>query len=145
MNLDVPVAYGENLEHVMDVINHVGQELAKDPLWGPKLRSAPQSLGVNKFADSAIEIKVLADTKPMMQWEVAREFRLRIKKAFDQEHIEIPWPHLKLYYGQSDVGPQAPCPVCHHLEAADGKYCSQCGSPLAAIGDPAPPKHDHPA
>ncbi len=144
MNLDVPVAYGENLEHVIDVINHVGQELAKDPLWGPKIRSAPQSLGVNNFGDSAIEIKVLGDTKPMMQWEVTREFRLRIKKAFDQDHIEIPWPHLKLYYGQSDAGPQSPCPACGHVQAAGAKYCAQCGASLAERAGPAPHKPETP-
>jgi len=135
LHLDVPVGYGENLDHVIDVINRVGQELAKDPVWGPKIRSAPQSLGVNKFGESGIDIKVLGDTKPMMQWEVTREFRLRIKKAFDQEHIEIPWPHVKLYYGNPEAGSLLPCPLCHHPEPAHSKYCSQCGAPI----DKAPP------
>jgi small conductance mechanosensitive channel len=34
LNLDIPVAYGEDLERVMQVINRVGQDMAKDPLWG---------------------------------------------------------------------------------------------------------------
>ena len=139
MNLDIPVAYGENLERVIDVINRVGQDMAKDPVWGPKIRSAPQSLGVNKFGESGIEIKVLGDTKPMMQWEVTREFRLRIKKAFDQEHIEIPWPHVKVYYGKAETGTTAECPACHELQMAGGTYCSQCGSPLSAAEQPTAP------
>ena len=130
MNLDVPVAYGEDLDRVIEVINRVGQEMAKDPVWGPKLRSAPQSLGVNKFAESAIEIKVLGDTKPMMQWEITREFRLRIKKAFDQEHIEIPWPHVKLYYGQTESAGSTQCPACEHVQTGDARFCSHCGAPL---------------
>ncbi len=137
LNLDIPVAYGENMEHVIEVINRVGQEIAKDPLWGPKIRSAPQSLGVNKFAESGVEIKVLGDTKPMMQWEVMREFRLRIKKAFDQEHIEIPWPHVKLYYGQRDASPRIPCLECQHANSSDSKFCAQCGAPVAQETTPA--------
>ncbi len=131
LNLDVPVAYGEDLERVIQVINRVGQDMAKDPLWGPKLRSAPQSLGVNKFAESGVEIKVLGDTKPMMQWEVARELRLRIKKVFDQEHIEIPWPHVKVYYGQPAASPSALCPMCRYANQSGSRFCVQCGSPLS--------------
>lgn len=130
LNLDVPVSYSEDLERVIQVINRVGQDMAKDPLWGPKLRSAPQSLGVNKFAESGVEIKVLGDTKPMMQWEVTREFRLRIKKAFDAERIEIPWPHLKLYYGQPGIQPRETCASCHHANLPGSRFCAQCGSPL---------------
>ncbi|MBN1856675.1 MAG: mechanosensitive ion channel [Dehalococcoidia bacterium] len=130
INLDVPVAYGEDLDHCIEVINRVGLEMYKDPAWAAKMRSAPQSLGVNKFGDSGIDIKVLGDTKPMMQWEVSREFRRRIKRAFDQEHIEIPWPHVKLYYG--DQAPQAriTCPSCGHGNTQDSKFCVRCGASL---------------
>ncbi|NLE96178.1 MAG: mechanosensitive ion channel family protein [Dehalococcoidia bacterium] len=132
VNLDVRVAYGEDMEHVIRVINRIGEEMAKDPVWGPKLRSAPQSLGVNKFGESGIEIKVVGDTKPMMQWEVMREFRLRIKKTFDQEHIEIPWPHVKLYYGQSQREPESVCPACRHTQPAGGSFCARCGAAMPA-------------
>jgi len=142
MNLDVPVAYAENLERVIAVINRVAQAIARDPAWGPKIRSAPQSLGVNKYGESGVEIKVLGDTKPMMQWEVAREFRLRIKKAFDQEHIEIPFPHLRLYYGQSDSGSSLRCPVCQRPQVDGGKYCSNCGASLSGDAGPAQPQFE---
>ncbi|MBN1153154.1 MAG: hypothetical protein JXA58_08080, partial [Dehalococcoidia bacterium] len=59
-----------------------------------------------------------------------REFRLRIKKAFDQEHIEIPWPHLKLYYGQSDNELTTVCPACQQPQPPGGSYCVHCGAAL---------------
>jgi len=43
----------------------------------------------------------LGDVKPMKHWAVMGELRLRIKKAFDDEGIEIPWPHTKVYFGES--------------------------------------------
>jgi len=129
LNLDVPVAYGEDLDHCIEVINKVGEDMAKDPVWGPKLRSAPQSLGVNNFGQSGIDIKVLADTKPMMQWDVTREFRRRIKRAFDQEGIEIPWPHVKLYHGDMG-GKKIVCPNCRYSNPGGSLFCCHCGAAL---------------
>jgi small-conductance mechanosensitive channel len=100
VNLNVSVAYGENLEHVIEVINRVGQEMADEEYWRPLLLNVPQVLRVDKFGDSGIEIKILGETKPIYQWEAMGELRKRIKKAFDQEGIEIPWPHIKLYFGE---------------------------------------------
>ncbi|MFC1943143.1 hypothetical protein ACFLWO_00980 [Chloroflexota bacterium] len=56
----------------------------------------PQVLRVNKFGDSGIEIRILGDCKSLQQWALMGELRLRLKKAFDQEGIEIPWPHIKI-------------------------------------------------
>lgn len=108
VNLDVPVAYGEDLDHVIAVINRVGRELAADKGWASKIRQAPQVLRVNNFGDSGIEIKVLGETKPLMQWDVTGELRKRLKKAFDEEDIEIPWPHVKLYYGNAPLSEGPP-------------------------------------
>ncbi len=53
----------------------------------------------HNLGDSGIEIKVMADTKPMQQWALAGELRRRIKNRFDEEGIEIPFPHAKIYFG----------------------------------------------
>jgi moderate conductance mechanosensitive channel len=84
---------------VTEVINRVAEELANDDTFGPMIIGTPKVLRVDSFGDSGIEIKVLGETKPLKQWDVAGELRKRIKKAFDIEGIEIPWPHVKLYFG----------------------------------------------
>jgi len=99
VNLNIPVAYGEDLDRVTEVLNRVGAELAQDEVFGAMITGAPRVLRVDNFGDSGIEIKVLGETKPLKQWDVAGELRKRIKKAFDEEGIEIPWPHVKLYFG----------------------------------------------
>lgn len=101
VNLNVSVAYGTNLDHAINVLNRVGQELAADENWSPLIKSAPQVLRVDNLGDSGIDIKVLGDVKPLQQWAVTGELRKRIKKAFDDEGIEIPWPHTKVYFGNS--------------------------------------------
>jgi small conductance mechanosensitive channel len=99
VNLNVSVGYGEDLDHVISVINRVGKELAEDPEWAPLILKAPQALRVDDLGSSGIDIKILGDTKPIRQWDVMGELRKRLKKAFDEEGIEIPWPHTKVYFG----------------------------------------------
>jgi small-conductance mechanosensitive channel len=99
IHIDIPVAYGEDLDRVIAVINKVGMDLAEDPQYKTMFIKPPQVLRVDNFGDSSIDIKVLGDVKAMKQWELTGEFRKRIKKVFDEEGIEIPWPHTKIYFG----------------------------------------------
>ena len=101
VNMDISVGYGENLNRVIEVINAVCNEMAEDPNWKPDLIAVPAVVRVNKLGDSGIEIKVVGDTKPSRQWAVMGELRLRIKNTFDREGIEIPWPHTKVYFGNT--------------------------------------------
>ncbi|MEE8347772.1 MAG: mechanosensitive ion channel family protein [Dehalococcoidia bacterium] len=96
MNEVVGVSYGDNLEQVFAVINRIGEEMAGDAAWSEDIISAPKVLGIDGFGDSSVDIRVLADTQPGRQWNVTREFRLRIKLAFDEQGIEIPFPHRTL-------------------------------------------------
>jgi small-conductance mechanosensitive channel len=105
VNLNVSVAYGEDLDRVIPVINRVGKELAEDPQWAPLILKAPEVLRVDDLGASGVEIKILGDTKPIRQWDVAGELRKRLKKAFDVEGIEIPWPHTKVYFGKQSPYP----------------------------------------
>ena len=98
VNLNISVSYESDLEHVIKVINDVCNKLAKDKKWQDKIIKAPQVLRVDKFGDSGIEIKIWGDTTPRAQWEIMGELRKRLKKAFDEKSIEIPYPHMKVYF-----------------------------------------------
>ena len=99
VNLNISVSYDTDLDRAIAVINRVGKALAEDPQWATLIVTPPQVLRVDNLGDSGIEIKVLGDTQPIQQWAVTGELRKRLKKAFDQEGIEIPWPHTKVYFG----------------------------------------------
>jgi small conductance mechanosensitive channel len=92
VNLNISVSYNENLSKVFSVINEVGNEMKDDPEWGTDLLTAPHAERVDNLGDSGIDIKILADTKPIKQWRLMGELRKRLKDRFDQEDIEIPWP-----------------------------------------------------
>ena len=131
VNLDISVSYGTDLDHAISVINRVGQELAADEDWAKIIISAPHALRVNNLGDSGIDIKILGDVKPMQQWAVMGELRKRIKQVFDEEGIEIPWPHVKLYFGESR-GADLTCKACSHVNLPGSKFCSNCGASLSS-------------
>ena len=101
VNLNISVGYGENLDKVIEIINRICQEMAEDPKWKEDFISTPAVLRVDNLGDSGIDIKILGDTKPARQWAIMGELRLRIKNTFDSEGIEIPWPHTKVYFGNT--------------------------------------------
>jgi small conductance mechanosensitive channel len=129
VNLNVSVGYGTDLDQAISVINRVGQELAADDAWSKLIISAPQVLRVDNLGDSGIDIKILGDVRPLQQWAVTGELRKRIKKTFDEEGIEIPWPHIKLYFGQSQPA-TVTCQACSYANLPDSKFCSNCGASL---------------
>ena len=100
VNLDIEVGYGTDLDYAISVINRVCSEMAEEPYWKEAMIKTPEVLRVNELGSSGIEIKILGDTKTMRQWETMGEIRKRIKKSFDEEGIEIPWPHTKVYFGE---------------------------------------------
>jgi len=104
VNLNVGVAYDSNLEHVIEVINRVGKELAEDPDYKARIITAPHVLRVDNFGDSSIDIKIIGDTAPIEQWGIMGELRLRLKKAFDAEGIEIPFPQRTVHMAVAPTG-----------------------------------------
>lgn len=102
--LDVGVAYKEDVDRVMEILQEVGVEMADDETWGPRLLEPVNVMGVQDFSDSAVVIRMNLKTVPDMRWDVARELRRRIKNRFDQEDIEIPFPHRTLYVGTGASG-----------------------------------------
>jgi small conductance mechanosensitive channel len=96
--LEVGVAYKEDPDSVMEVLRDVGRGLYEDPAWKPLLLEPVEVPGIEMFADSAVNIRVMVKTLPLKQWDVARELRRRIKRRFDAEGIEIPFPHQKVQF-----------------------------------------------
>ena len=114
--LEIGVAYKENVDDVMQVMKDVADELEKDPGFSYRILEPMEMLGLDSFGDSSINIKARITTKPREQWNVAREYRRRLKNTFDEKGIEIPFPHVTLYMGE---GESRGVLRIHHVE--DGK------------------------
>ena len=99
--INLGIAYKENVDSVMDVLKEIGAELEHDPDFGTFILDPLEILGVDDFGDSQVTIKIRIKTKPQKQWMVGRELRRRIKNTFDRKGIEIPFPHLSVYFGEA--------------------------------------------
>ncbi|MDA3949270.1 MAG: mechanosensitive ion channel family protein [Spirochaeta sp.] len=99
---DIGVAYKEDTDKVVAVMERVAAELRNDETLGPDITDDLEVFGVDAFGDSAVVIKARLKTKPIRQWAVGREYRRRLKYAFDREGIEIPFPHRTLYWGKEE-------------------------------------------
>ena len=91
--VDVGVAYKESSEKVRRTLERVSLTTKEDDQLGRAMYAAPEILGIEVLADSEVTWRVVVDTKPGKQWEVGRALRERIKAAFDEDGIEIPFPH----------------------------------------------------
>jgi small-conductance mechanosensitive channel len=94
--VDVGVAYEEDQDRVLSVLEEISAEFAKDPTFGPRLLDQPQVLGPLSLGDWAITVRVMVKTQPGKQWEVARELRKRINTTFAQEGITMPYPRQEV-------------------------------------------------
>ncbi|MBN1570147.1 MAG: mechanosensitive ion channel family protein [Acidobacteria bacterium] len=99
--LSVGVAYKENVDEVMEVLKSIGENLAQDESFGSLVLEPIEILGVDDLGDSQVTIKIRIKTLPLKQWIVGRELRRRIKNTFDKRGIEIPFPHVSVYFGEA--------------------------------------------
>jgi small-conductance mechanosensitive channel len=115
--MDIRVAYRENVDEVMEVMHSVAAGLREDTAFQPKILADLEMAGVDSWADSAVVIRCRFRTVALEQWGVKREYLRRLKAAFDEHGIEIPYPHMTMYAGQDREGKAPAFPLQQLAEA----------------------------
>ncbi|AUX21592.1 mechanosensitive ion channel protein MscS [Sorangium cellulosum] len=114
MVFDVGVATREDVDKVMRVMREVAHELEEDRRYKANIVEPPEVLGVESFDDRAVIVRARIKTQPAEQWQIGREYRRRLKKAFDAHGIEMPSPHRRLSWGEASP------PVKVNVRASSG-------------------------
>jgi small conductance mechanosensitive channel len=102
--LNIGVAYRENVDEVMAVIEDLGREMIEDPSIGPDIITPLVAQGVQSLDDSAVIIRAKMRVKAGTQWGMKREFNHRMKNRFDELGIEIPFPQTAITFGEDKQG-----------------------------------------
>ena len=116
--VDVGVPYDESVDRAIEVLRDEAAQFSTDKTWGAQLDGAVEVFGVESLGDSAVILRTVIRTQPGSQWNVAREFRRRIKNRFDREELEIPFPQRSVHV-RVEGGP-GPDPIAHAAAGAAG-------------------------
>jgi small conductance mechanosensitive channel len=120
--IDAGIAYRESPEEGLAVMAEVARGMRADPAWKDLLPEALEVIGVERWDDSAVILRArLMVVPPIQQWNVRREFLKRLKKAFDERGIEIPFPHMTVYAGAGKDGTAPPFRYAPAPGAEDAK------------------------
>ena len=104
--IDIEVSYDTDVRVAMGVMQRVADELWSDPEWGgDEVSEAPTVFGIQSLGASGVGLRLSVKTEPSMQWAVEREIRLRLKEAFDEAGIEIPFPQQTVWFGDQSGQP----------------------------------------
>ena len=90
--IDLPISYQEDPDRIAGILRRIGDEMQNDSRFGPFILEPIEVLGVDAFSVWSMQLKVRIKTVPLKQWDVGRELRKRIKKAFDELGIEMTFP-----------------------------------------------------
>ena len=104
IDLYIDVAYKTDLDQAIDVIEQVAKQMQQDSLWRKYITAATMK-GVENFGDNSITIHLILHTEAGQQWDVAREYRRRLKPAFDQAGIDIPFPQRSIWFKNALISP----------------------------------------
>ncbi|MFL9465662.1 mechanosensitive ion channel family protein [Tolypothrix campylonemoides VB511288_2] len=89
IDFSIVVAYENDPIHVLDVLRQISKQLYSEPEWREILPELPEVLGIDDLSHTGMLVRVWIKTAPMEQWRVGREFRLRVRQAFEANNIQI--------------------------------------------------------
>ncbi len=136
--IDAGVAYREDYGAVIEALQDVAADLRQDATWGVDIIGDLEIFGLNKLADSAVEIRVRLKTLPSRQFSIRRAFLERMKRIFDERGIEIPFPHHTIWFGVDKDGSAPPMRVVCESKTAAADLSDQTLETAARPDQPRP-------
>jgi len=108
----IAVTYDTDVAKVQAIIRDIIGDMRRDSELGPMILEDVELHGVDSFAESGVVVLARVKVGPAKQWTVSRQFHLRLKRAFSDHDIPIPFPRRMIA--------SSPEPITHHGAAAAG-------------------------
>lgn len=88
--VDIPVAYDENPQRVIEILTEVVGCFAEDEAYEPLLLEPPRVAGVESISGGTMTMRIMAKTLPNEHWGVQRGLRERSMEALAEGGIRGP-------------------------------------------------------
>jgi len=108
--LDIGISYREDVDQIINLLSQIGMELEAEEPYKSAILEPLQILGVERFGESQLVIRMMVKTVPLKQWGVGRELRRRIKNRFDEKGIQIPLAYRILFWEDKNKNPNDQIP-----------------------------------
>ena len=106
----VGLSYGQDVDAILPIMEEVASEWAAEH-EEILLEDSPTVQGLMDFGDSSVTARVVMQVKPGEQFAAERELRMRLKRAFDEHEVEIPFPQRTVHVLDEDSAPpRTPAP-----------------------------------
>ncbi len=105
VDLMIPIALSADINVALKLIEQVASDLRKDAIWGQLILEPPLLLGVDHLDHAGATVRIWIKTQPLKQWDVAREYRRRLKIAFEAAGIHLGVPQQVVHFGTAQKPP----------------------------------------
>jgi small conductance mechanosensitive channel len=100
--LDVPLPYDADLAGAEAILRRVAAEVAHDPDWSACVLEEPEVWGVEHVTGESVVLRLVVKTRPLKQWDIAREIRVRLKTALDDAGLRMPTQQQTVWLRHAD-------------------------------------------
>ncbi|PXA67834.1 mechanosensitive ion channel domain-containing protein [Cryobacterium arcticum] len=88
--IDLAVPYKTDVDAVQAEMLRVAVEMATNSKWRSRVLEKPEVWGLESISEEAIVIRIVIKTRTTAKDDVARELRMRLKKALDAMGVQLP-------------------------------------------------------
>lgn len=99
----IRIAHHMKIDEAIEIVRGIAEDLRNDPMMRHYIWSALEVQGIESFDAGAAILRVRMRTAPIMQWDVARAFNLRLKQRFDEQGIDLAMPRMSVVMEQAPV------------------------------------------
>ncbi|GAA2968854.1 mechanosensitive ion channel family protein [Microbacterium schleiferi] len=120
--IDLAVPVDADVDEVEQAMLDAARALAQEPKWRSRIIEDPEVWGLESVSGDALVIRIVVKTRAGAKDDVARELRMRLKRAIDDLGLTLPQMNSIMLSGLETAGrvrganpPRTkPTPVAHH-------------------------------
>jgi len=94
--ISINVAAGDDVDRVVDTMRAIVNEMREEAAWSAIILDELEVFGLDRFTDTALQIKCRIMCTPFGRWPVGREFNRRLKSRFQVVGVPTPFSALTL-------------------------------------------------